>query len=1327
MKSISWSVIFMTFIMLMTSNPLIGQNLEITGVSPQPHSNNISRSSNILITFDQTLDGDSLIDEHVIVRGSINPRISGTITGGGTNILTFTPDTEYRIGERVSITITKAITSETAESLVRGHTYSFNVISGTPPSSPIAFAQRNIGNAKRYAETPQEVKTMDFDGDGDLDIITGASSFQDGTALFENDGSQNFCQTLLTEWRYVELHDLDGDGDLDAFGTTGGFNSSTAWYENEGTTPFTEHVISSRDPLELTGGDIDNDGDIDLVAITYQSPGPNISWFPNDGSGNFSITTITSSFDGGSNSIMKLWDVNQDGAMDVVAFYEDSRRLMWLENNGSQSFTEHNIDTLVNRQQFELGDLDDDGDLDIAIVVTQQGDPSPLNWYENDGEENFTLHSIPFAGTNPPLDVKLIDLDVDLDVDIIAGSYWFENDGSETFTQQLFSDGLILGSVPYTRSISFADLENDGDMDVITLGRHVLSWQENSQFMEITSTTPVNGKGDVSIDANISVTFSETIDGSTLNSSSFFVRNQYGQAISGTFNGAGTNTITFDPDTDFKPDERVEVSISHKLLSPSGHSLAKKFGFEFVVAPTSSGPVNFNSHSVITYNSSTTSISDVAISDIDSDGDLDIVSCSYLDVTWHENMGGGNFTNHTIPTTSTTSSAITTLDLNKDGLMDILVRTTSSTLQYLNDGSQNFTESNYTGFPVLQRDFDHDGDVDFLAANAWNEYQNQCDYFDGGGYYIVQTNRNSISVGDVDNDGDLDLLRAGSTGTLLDLNYGFENFFNGATLNTINTRDQALADLDSDGDLDFVVVENFVGLAWFENRLNEVTNDLGPRQGIGNLNMDPRKVIASDLDGDGDPDLIAISRNDDKVVWYENRLNETSADFAPESSVGVTSDGPIKILTADMDNDGDIDVVAISDTDDELIWYENTMISSCELPVVTSQPTSQTVNEGEDATFTASATGDGLSYQWQKDGVDITGAIGSTLSLTSVMLSDAGSYQCIVSNGCGDLTSDAVQLTVNELEFSFTLTNTTDNETVSNQQTTPVSFEQTGAIKTFQVTNTGSGTLNITSISSSDAAFVVSNAPTSVGVGSSESFTVTFAETQIGQYQETITITSNSDEFTFPVSGEITSASASFEIQNTTDDEAVTNGQSTTIDFGQVSSNTSKTFEITNTGETEITISSIISSDGSFTITDIPSTIAIGTSASFIITLSSTSAGLFMSTITISSSLEDFEFDVQGEVVEEQDLIVYNAVAPDGDGKHDFLKIENIDRFSDNSVQIFNRWGKKVYEVTGYDNSSIRFEGKSNVNGSVDLTEGTYYYIIELPSQRLTGFLFLRR
>lgn len=84
-------------------------------------------------------------------------------------------------------------------------------------------------------------------------------------------------------------------------------------------------------------------------------------------------------------------------------------------------------------------------------------------------------------------------------------------------------------------------------------------------------------------------------------------------------------------------------------------------------------------------------------------------------------------------------------------------------------------------------------------------------------------------------------------------------------------------------------------------------------------------------------------------------------------------------------------------------------------PSITTQPVSRTNNYGTTATFTVVASGTApLSYQWQKNSVDVSGATTSALTLSSVTQNDAASYRVIVSNSAGSVTSSAATLTVNE-------------------------------------------------------------------------------------------------------------------------------------------------------------------------------------------------------------------------------------------------------------------------------------------------------------------------
>ncbi|MCG3125627.1 MAG: hypothetical protein CHACPFDD_00452 [Phycisphaerae bacterium] len=84
-------------------------------------------------------------------------------------------------------------------------------------------------------------------------------------------------------------------------------------------------------------------------------------------------------------------------------------------------------------------------------------------------------------------------------------------------------------------------------------------------------------------------------------------------------------------------------------------------------------------------------------------------------------------------------------------------------------------------------------------------------------------------------------------------------------------------------------------------------------------------------------------------------------------------------------------------------------------PTITDEPDAQTACTGDSVTFTVAASGSGpLSYQWQKNTVDIGGATSSSYTINPVTAGDAGSYRCVVTNACGSATSDAAALTVNE-------------------------------------------------------------------------------------------------------------------------------------------------------------------------------------------------------------------------------------------------------------------------------------------------------------------------
>jgi len=103
---------------------------------------------------------------------------------------------------------------------------------------------------------------------------------------------------------------------------------------------------------------------------------------------------------------------------------------------------------------------------------------------------------------------------------------------------------------------------------------------------------------------------------------------------------------------------------------------------------------------------------------------------------------------------------------------------------------------------------------------------------------------------------------------------------------------------------------------------------------------------------------------------------------------------------------------------------------------------------------------------------------------------------------------------------------------------------------------------------------------------------------------------------------------------------------------------------------------------------------------------------------------QPFTIDVAG------DIIVYNAISPNNDGKNDFFYLKYIDIFTDsqeNTVSIYNRWGTNVFETTNYNNSTNVFRGLTD-DGN-ELPSGTYFYkiVFNKTGESKTGYLQLKR
>ena len=166
---------------------------------------------------------------------------------------------------------------------------------------------------------------------------------------------------------------------------------------------------------------------------------------------------------------------------------------------------------------------------------------------------------------------------------------------------------------------------------------------------------------------------------------------------------------------------------------------------------------------------------------------------------------------------------------------------------------------------------------------------------------------------DLDGDGDNDVLSASRNDDAIRWyeNSGGGLFLPGSTHTITTTADNVrsvfAADIDGDGDMD--VLSASAGddtIAWYVNKLDEPFQIQWPKRVVSSTADSAREVFAADMDGDGDTDILGASAGDDTVAWYENNGSGTFT----ERTIATDMDGARTVVAADMDGDGDMDVVA---------------------------------------------------------------------------------------------------------------------------------------------------------------------------------------------------------------------------------------------------------------------------------------------------------------------------------------------------------------------------------------------------------------------------------
>ena len=140
------------------------------------------------------------------------------------------------------------------------------------------------------------------------------------------------------------------------------------------------------------------------------------------------------------------------------------------------------------------------------------------------------------------------------------------------------------------------------------------------------------------------------------------------------------------------------------------------------------------------------------------------------------------------------------------------------------------------------------------------------------------------------------------------------------TTSADGARDVYVGDIDGDGDLDIVSASATDDtIAWYEN--DGAADPTWSAADIATSADGARDVHVADMDGDGDLDIVSASWIDSTIAWYENDGAANPSWTAVD--IDTSADGAADVHVADMDGDGDLDIVSASYLDDTITWYEN--------------------------------------------------------------------------------------------------------------------------------------------------------------------------------------------------------------------------------------------------------------------------------------------------------------------------------------------------------------------------------------------------------------------
>ncbi len=760
----------------------------------------------------------------------------------------------------------------------------------------------------------------DFDNDKDLDLLVfGAINNQNENVnvIYQNDGGIFTVKSYLTGSALMPDNpqgaawgDVDNDGDLDLMiagkvSADPSTISTRLYVNNQGNFTLYQTGIFNSWATSITWVDYDNDGDQDVFISgnkSSESFDPLTKLYRNDGKGegaSWIFTDVTANQFPDVSFASAAWtDYDHDGDQDLLFCGSEgmSTTMMGLFYNDNGSFTSLDIAlTNLNYGRVVWGDYDNDGDMDILFSGRSTDIFSPrCGIYRNDDNDIFTLINLP--GTSIGGDAAWVDYDNDGDLDIaLCGRDSLAGKRFQLYNNDQGNYTPIETSIPgVTGGMAWGDYNNDGKIDLCYTGMDQ-SGQRNTVLMRNNC-----------INTNLPP-----------EAPSFAGHSSYYHSV---------GLMWHAPHDDHTPSQSLtynimvgEVRDGVDVVSPNSHP---DNGFRKIVAI---GNVGSDTSYTITGLVS---------------GKLYWFAVQAVDgayagspfYTRGEAAYADDFMEiaHSLPDIA---GKLATADINKDKKIDVMMYGKSAEDSYVSrvfkKETADFSQTDYTARTasdgsVEWLDFDGDNDPDLLITgfdHSSNEYYItkiaafQNEQFEEKPYELFGVFQGDARWGDYDNDGDEDVLimgkQASTPATILyenrdslfqEVETSFSGFYNGSV---------DWGDYDNDGDLDVLITgacddgPSFYASKIYRNDnlvFHEAESDLIPVK-FG-------KGIWGDYDSDGDLDILLCGESFVDGIWtsvtriYDNNSGEFTA--INDTLIGLQK-GSIKWV--DLDNDGFLDII----------------------------------------------------------------------------------------------------------------------------------------------------------------------------------------------------------------------------------------------------------------------------------------------------------------------------------------------------------------------------------------------------------------------------------